>query len=264
MQKIQEQQLQEQQRQQQQMEQQRLQKQQEVEQQQQRLLQEQMEQQRLQQQKQQEMEQQRLLQEQIEQQRFQQQQQQVEERRRKEEQDRLEQQQQQQQIHQRYEETKQLRRSQTPSLTRRATFEPINQTSGFKKVDSHFGQVKTGHVHEKRSFWMRSMSTDKINHEMSPGPRRRRVTGGQDWIKQSSDDRPGSSLGQVIGNSQTGESSAHNVKAVVSGWSDLSKSKSSAAVLQEREKRPRRSQSRERMREFIPVTAAQNQAAEQT
>ena len=261
MQKIQEQQVQEQQRQQQQqMEQQRLQqqKQQEMEQQQQRLLQ---------QQKQQDMEQQRLMQEQLEeQQRFQQeQQQQAEERRRKEEQDLLEQQQ-QQQIHQRFEETKQLRRSQTPSLTRRATFEPINQASGFKKVDSHFGQVKTGHVSEKRSFWMRSISTDKLNHEMSPGPRRRRVTGGQDWIKQSDQQdqgyRPGSSLAQVIGG-QTGDTSAQNVKTVVSGWSDLSKSKSSAAVLQEREKRPRRSQSRERMREFIPVTAAQNQSVEQ-
>ena len=78
---------------------------------------------------------------------------------------------------------------------------------------------------------------------MSPGPRRRRITG-QDWIKQSSQDqvcRPGSSLGQVL----VGDSS-QNVKAAVSGWSDLSKSKSSAAVLlQEREKRPR-TRSRER------------------
>ena len=96
---------------------------------------------------------------------LQQQQQQLEqqrkqEQRRKEEQQRILE---QQQMQQRQEETRQLRRSQTPSLTRRATFEPINQGSNFKKVESHFGQVKTGHVHEKKNFWMRSMSSDKLH-----------------------------------------------------------------------------------------------------
>ena len=93
---------------------------------------------------------------------------------------------------------------------------------------------------------------------MSPGPRRRRITG-QDWIKQSSQDqvcRPGSSLGQVL----VGDSS-QNVKAAVSGWSDLSKSKSSAAVLlQEREKRPRtRSRERKDSASFIQQQQQQQQ-----
>ena len=129
------------------------------------------------------------------------------------------------------------RRSQTPSsLAKKTTFEPIDhhQPSGsFKKHENHFGMVKTGNVHEKRNFWLRS--TEKL-HEMSPGlPRRvttRRLPGNQDWIRQTADrppSRPGSSMGQAI----YGNTDQSNVKKSVSGWSDLSKSKSSAAVLQQ-------------------------------
>ena len=50
-----------------------------------------------------------------------------------------------------------------------------------KKSDTHFGHVRTGNVHEKRNFWLRSASTEKL-HEMSPGPRRRRLQGTQWWF----------------------------------------------------------------------------------
>ena len=139
------------------------------------------------------------------------------------------------------------RRSQTPSsLAKKTTFEPIDhqQPSGsFKKAENHFGMVKTGNVHEKRNFWLRS--TEKL-HEMSPGlPRRvttRRLPGNQDWIRQAADhsvhppSRPGSSMGQAI----YGNMDQSNVKKSVSGWSDLSKSKSSAAVLQQPGEQPAR------------------------
>ena len=131
-----------------------------------------------------------------------------------------------------------MRRSQTPSLTRRTTFEPVDQPTSFKKLDHHFGQVKTGNVNEKRNFWLRS--TEKL-HEMSPGPRRRRVQG-QDWIRQQDQSvpaRPGSSMGQVA-------SDQANVRKSVSSWADLSKSKSSAAVLQQPEVKRSRPRSKER------------------
>ena len=233
---------------------------------QQRLQQQQLEQQRVEQQRveQQRVEQQRVEQQRVEQQRIQQQleQQRIEQQKlehqqqqraeqMRNEQKRLEQQ-------QRHEETRQLRRSQTPSLTRRATFEPINQGSNFKKAESHFGQVRTGHVNEKRNFWMRSVSTDKLHqHEMSPGPRRRRITG-QDWIKQDTNQssRPGSSLGHVIG-----DSSNQTVKSVVSGWSDLSKSKSSAAVLQERGSRAKSRERKDSWRLDQPQSDDQNKSS---
>ena len=75
---------------------------------------------------------------------------------------------------------------------------------------------------------MRSTENLNARHEMSPGPRRRRL-GGQDWIRSENTpepcSRPGSSLGQAMAGS------GHNVKHTVKNWSNLSKSKSSAAVL---------------------------------
>ena len=132
-------------------------------------------------------------------------------------------------------------RPQTP-VAKKATFEPIDHQP-FKKSENHFGMVKTGNVNEKRNFWLRS--TEKL-HEMSPGParssRRRLQSGNQDWIRQaapeSSTSRPGSSMGQPMDQS--------NVKKSVSGWSDLSKSKSSAAVLQQQQAEVRRNRGRSR------------------
>ena len=69
---------------------------------------------------------------------------------------------------------------------------------------------------------------------MSPGPKRRgnRIGGGS-WIRHASEQqqRPGSSLGQAI----KGE-----VKEAASTWSELSKSKSSGAILQEEKQQKKR------------------------
>ncbi len=123
-------------------------------------------------------------------------------------------------------------RSQTPSFGR-GMLEPNQVSSGFKKSDSHFVQVRTGQVNEKRNFWMKS--TEHLNraHEPTSGPRRTtRRLGGQDWIRGGGQDggRPGSSLGQPIDQGA--------VRNTVSGWgAELSKSKSSAAVLQQQARR---------------------------
>ncbi len=119
-------------------------------------------------------------------------------------------------------------RSQTPSF---GILEPF-ESGRYKKVDSHFSQVRTGQVNEKRSFWMKSSENlNRRSHEPSPGPRRTRRIGGNDWIRNASQDppisggRPGSSLGQPIDQGA--------VRNTVTGWgAELSKSKSSAAVLQ--------------------------------
>ena len=141
-------------------------------------------------------------------------------------------------------------RPRTPSV-KRATFAAVESNQETKKADRHFGQVRTGHVNDKRNFFLRSASVEKL-HEGSPGPRRRRLhVGGESWIRQPSDGppaRPGSSLGQAITNDQS-------VRNAVSGWSELSKSKSSAAVLQE-EKRMRRALSKDR---FLPNDSAEVQ-----
>ena len=123
-----------------------------------------------------------------------------------------------------------------PKLVRRDSFKAVNDTSRSESQRRNDG-VRTGYVNEKRNFWMRSASTDRLHqrHEMSPGPRRRRIGGGE-WIRSETTpepcSRPGSSLGQVI--TATG-----NVKHTVNNWGTLSKSRSSAAVLQEPLERPR-------------------------
>ena len=96
----------------------------------------------------------------------------------------------------------------------------------------HLGKVKTGQVNEKRNFWIRSTSADRMGSQtLSPAPRRRRMDGWNTKQKENEDpeSRPGSSLGAP----GTG-----SVKNITSGF--LSKSKSSAAVMQEEERgRPR-------------------------
>lgn len=96
----------------------------------------------------------------------------------------------------------------------------------------HLGKVKTGQVNEKRNFWIRSSSADRMGSQtLSPAPRRRRMDGWNTKQKENEDpeSRPGSSLGAP----GTG-----SVKNITSGF--LSKSKSSAAVMQEEERgRPR-------------------------
>ena len=63
--------------------------------------------------------------------------------------------------------------------------------SSYKKYDNHFGHVKTGNVNEKRNFWLRSTSMEKLqNGDANLGPRRSRRLGGgagESWIKQSSE-----------------------------------------------------------------------------
>ena len=60
-----------------------------------------------------------------------------------------------------------------------------------KRYDNHFGHVKTGNVNEKRNFWLRSTSMEKLqNGDANLGPRRSRRLGGgagESWIKQSSE-----------------------------------------------------------------------------
>ena len=89
--------------------------------------------------------------------------------------------------------------------------------------------VKTGHVNEKKNFWMmRSQSTDRVNkHEMSPGPQRRRRLG--DWMRSEQTPEPCSRPGTSVG--QAAAQATGNVKATISNWGTLSKSRSSAAVM---------------------------------
>jgi len=101
--------------------------------------------------------------------------------------------------------------------------EPQGPASG-----EHLGKVRTGQVHEKRNFWIRSSSADRMGSQtLSPAPRRRKIDGWNCSRQKENDDpdsRPGSSLGQAnIG----------SVKNLTSGF--LSKSKSSTAVAGQQE-----------------------------
>merc|ERR1719414_1687626 len=112
-----------------------------------------------------------------------------------------------------------------PRLVRKDSFKAINESN---RIRGGMEPVKTGHVNDKRNFWMRSTENLHARHEMSPGPRRRRL-GGYDWIRSENTpepvSRPGSSLGQAMAGSGT------NVKHTVSNWGTLRKSKSTAAVM---------------------------------
>ena len=116
-----------------------------------------------------------------------------------------------------------------PRILKKDSFQAINNsTSNLSMKKSTESNVRTGHVNDKRSFWLRSTENLHARHEMSPGPRRR-CLGGKDWIRSETTpepiSRPGSSLGQTV--ADTGR----NVKHTAANWSNLSKSRSSAAVL---------------------------------
>lgn len=124
-------------------------------------------------------------------------------------------------------------RSHIPKITATSSFDHSqDRSSSAQRQDDHLGKVRTGQVHEKRNFWIRSTSADRVSGQtLSPAPRRRRMEGWNPRQKENEDpeSRPGSSLGQA----NTG-----SVKNISSGF--LSKSKSSAAVMQDGERgRPR-------------------------
>ena len=123
-------------------------------------------------------------------------------------------------------------RDHIPKIPKNKTFEASQQDrSAELKHEDHLLSIKTGQVNEKRNFWMRSSSVDRVNNvsSLSPAPRRRRI----DWsaARKENDDpesRPGSSLGQA----NTG-----SVRNLTSGF--LAKSKSSAAIVQDDNERGR-------------------------
>lgn len=121
--------------------------------------------------------------------------------------------------------------------TRRAPKAKLQKAQSFNQEDmeslktDHFANIKTGQVNEKRHFWMRSSSNERLNEQrfQSPGPRRRWI-GEKDWIRQQAlknldNTHPGSSL---IPATDLG-----NVKHVAKDWSNIVKSKSSTAILQD-------------------------------
>jgi len=123
-------------------------------------------------------------------------------------------------------------REHIPKIPKNKTFE-ANQDRTDTKHEDHLLSIKTGQVNEKRNFWMRSTSVDRINNisSLSPAPRRRRIDWGAANRQKENDDpesRPGSSLGQA----NTG-----SVKNLSSGF--LAKSKSSAAVHEIERGRPK-------------------------
>ena len=116
-------------------------------------------------------------------------------------------------------------RDHIPKIPKNKSFEASQDRPGEVRHEDHLGTVKTGQVQEKRNFWMRSTSMDRLtpSQGLSPAPRRRRI----DWNSRQRDgedgeSRPGSSLGQA----NTG-----SVRNISSGF--LAKSKSSAAVMQD-------------------------------
>ena len=124
-------------------------------------------------------------------------------------------------------------RGHIPKIIKTSSFDHSqDRSSSAQRQDDHLGKVRTGQVHDKRNFWIRSTSADRVNGQtLSPAPRRRRMEGWNPRQKENDDpeSRPGSSLGQA----QTG-----SVKNISSGF--ISKSKSSAAVMQDGERgRPR-------------------------
>ena len=121
-------------------------------------------------------------------------------------------------------------RGHIPKLTKKNTFfqsqERINELN---KGGEHLGKVKTGQVNDKRNFWIRSSSADRQlgSQTLSPAPRRRKL---DSWSykqreTEDPDSRPGSALGQP---------NMGSVRNITEGF--LSKSKSSAAVMQDVER----------------------------
>jgi len=124
-------------------------------------------------------------------------------------------------------------RDHIPKLTKTKSFVAAQDRKSETQHEDHLSSVKTGQVNEKRNFWIRSTSADRLNQvSLSPAPRRRRIDWNANRQKENDDleSRPGSSLGQAATN--TG-----SVKNLSSGF--IAKSKSSAAVMQDEFERGR-------------------------
>ena len=119
----------------------------------------------------------------------------------------VQQKQQQEQLEQKMKINEKKPKLQDTSLVEKKLLETVNNAEKKAREFSHFGQVRTGNVNEKRNFWLRSAtSTEALNETGSGnGPRRSRQQQrfGEAWLKQQQQDdlsaRPGSSLGQMIG-----------------------------------------------------------------
>merc|ERR1719312_1538061 len=70
-------------------------------------------------------------------------------------------------------------RSHIPKISKTKSFDHSQDRSqSSQRTDEHLGKVKTGQVNEKRNFWIRSTSADRMGGQtMSPAPRRRRIDG---------------------------------------------------------------------------------------
>merc|ERR1719308_676235 len=112
-------------------------------------------------------------------------------------------------------------RDHIPKVSKTKSFEASQDRQNEMKTEDHLSLIKTGQVNEKRNFWMRSTSADRVNQaSLSPAPRRRRI----DWnAKQKENDDPESRPGSSLGQANTG-----SVRNLSSGF--IAKSKSSAAV----------------------------------
>merc|ERR1711892_1457649 len=121
-------------------------------------------------------------------------------------------------------------RDHIPKIAKTKSFEASQDRQEVKHED-HLSLIKTGQVNEKRNFWIRSTSADRLNQvSLSPAPRRRRI----DWNanKQKENDDPESRPGSSLGQANTG-----SVRNLSSGF--IAKSKSSAAVMQDEFERGR-------------------------
>merc|ERR1712106_195959 len=122
-------------------------------------------------------------------------------------------------------------RDHIPKLSKTKSFEASQDRQNEIKHEDHLSCIKTGQVNEKRNFWIRSTSADRLNQvSLSPAPRRRKI----DWNanKQKENDDPESRPGSSLGQAQTG-----SVRNLSSGF--IAKSKSSAAVMQDELERGR-------------------------
>merc|ERR1719308_16858 len=121
-------------------------------------------------------------------------------------------------------------RDHIPKVSKTKSFDASQDRQNEMKTEDHLSLIKTGQVNEKRNFWMRSTSADRVNQaSLSPAPRRRRI----DWnAKQKENDDPESRPGSSLGQANTG-----SVRNLSSGF--IAKSKSSAAVMQDEVERGR-------------------------
>ena len=118
-------------------------------------------------------------------------------------------------------------RSHLPHLARTASFHRVTDQQQQQRLDDHLGKVRTGQVHEKRDFWARSSSMDRLPQPSaaSPAPRRRRL---DSWNSRENTAGP---AGQEVPGSRPGSAMDHasNVRNQATS-SFIARSKSSAAV----------------------------------